>query len=48
MHDQLDRIGQDAATLRSLLTANAVRTAFLTIGTVGLFGVIAAKLRRAG
>jgi hypothetical protein len=48
MHDQLDRIGQDAATLRSLLTANAVRTAFLTVGTVGLFGIIARKLGRAG
>lgn len=31
-HDALDRIGQDAATVQSLLLANAVRTAALTLG----------------
>ena len=36
MHDQLDRIGQDAATLQSLLMANAFRTGFLTLGTCAL------------
>lgn len=32
MHDRLDRIGQDAATLDSLLQANGVRTAVITLG----------------
>jgi hypothetical protein len=36
MHDRLDRIGQDAATLDSLLQANGVRTAVLTIGAGAL------------
>ena len=36
MHDRLDVIGQDASTIASLLQANAVRTALLTLGTVAL------------
>ncbi len=32
IHDRLDRIGQDAATLDSLLQANAERTGLLTLG----------------
>ena len=35
-HDRLDRVGQDAATVDSLLRANAVRTGLLTVGTVAL------------
>ena len=46
MHDRLDRIGQDAATLQSLLLANAFRTGFLTLGTLALFGSIVRLLRR--
>jgi hypothetical protein len=36
MHDRLDALGQDAATIDSLLRANAVRTACLTLGTLVL------------
>lgn len=46
MHDQLDRIGQDSATLQSLLTANAFRTGFLTVGTLALFGTVVKLIRR--
>lgn len=35
-HDRLDRIGQDAATINSLLRANSVRTGLLTLGTAAL------------
>jgi hypothetical protein len=44
MHDRLDRIGQDAATLDSLLQANAVRTGLLTLGAGAL--VLALVRRR--
>lgn len=36
MHDRLDRIGQDAATIDSLLGANLVRSLALTVGTGAL------------
>ena len=36
MHDRLDAIGQDPATIASLLGANAVRTACLTLATLAL------------
>jgi hypothetical protein len=36
MHDRLDRIGQDPATITSLLQANGVRTALLTVGAATL------------
>lgn len=36
MHDRLDLIGQDAATIDSLLQANGVRTALLTVGAAAL------------
>ncbi len=36
MHDRLDRIGQDSATIDSLLQANSLRTVFLTAGVVAL------------
>ena len=35
-HDALDRIGQDAATIDSLLDANLLRSVLLTMGTVAL------------
>ena len=35
-HDRLDRIGQDEATIASLLDANLVRSLVLTAGTVAL------------
>jgi hypothetical protein len=35
-HDRLDAIGQDAATIDSLLDANLVRSLLLTAGTVAL------------
>jgi hypothetical protein len=35
-HDRLDRIGQDAATIDSLLEANLLRSLLLTMGTVAL------------
>ena len=46
MHDQLDRIGQDVSTIASLLQANAVRTAFLTLGTAVLGWSIVKLIRR--
>ena len=36
LHDRLDRVGRSAATLDSLLQANALRTAALTIGAAAL------------
>ncbi|MEJ2887600.1 hypothetical protein [Actinomycetospora aeridis] len=35
-HDRLDRIGQDAATIDSLLDANLLRSLVLTVSTAGL------------
>lgn len=35
-HDRLDRIGQDEATIASLIDANVVRSLALTVGTVAL------------
>ena len=35
-HDTLDRIGRDVATVQSLLQANALRTAVLTVGAGAL------------
>ena len=40
MHDRLDRIGQDAATIDSLLSANLVRSVALTVGTVALAALV--------
>jgi hypothetical protein len=34
MHDQLDRIGQDAGAIASLIQANALRTGLLTLSAV--------------
>lgn len=39
-HDALDRIGQDGPTIASLLQANAVRTALLTVGTTALVAAL--------
>jgi hypothetical protein len=36
MHDRLDAIGQDPATIDSLIQANGVRTAFITIAAGAL------------
>ena len=36
MHDRLDQIGQDAATIDSLLSANLLRSLALTAGTAAL------------
>lgn len=36
MHDRLDRIGQSAATIDSLLAANLLRSLALTVGAVAL------------
>jgi hypothetical protein len=36
MHNRLDRIGQDHATIQSLLRANLVRSVLLTAGTFAL------------
>jgi hypothetical protein len=46
MHDRLDVIGQDAATITSLLQANGLRTALLTIGAATLSWSLARLLRR--
>ncbi|HSK58442.1 MAG TPA: hypothetical protein VK935_05240 [Actinomycetospora sp.] len=35
-HDRLDRIGQDAVTIDSLLDANLLRSVLLTVGTAAL------------
>ena len=43
MHDRLDRIGQDAATLDSLLQANLVRSLALTAGTAALVWCLARR-----
>lgn len=48
MHDRLDRIGQDAATIDSLLAANLVRSLALTLGTAALGWSVARVIRRAG
>ena len=48
MHNRLDRIGQDAATISSLLRANAVRTAFLTVATAVLSSSLFRLVRRSG
>jgi hypothetical protein len=45
MHDRLDRIGQDAATLDSLLQANAVRTGLLTLGAGALVWALVRRRR---
>ena len=45
-HDRLDAIGQDAATITSLLQANTLRTALLTAGTAALVASVARVLRR--
>jgi hypothetical protein len=46
MHDRLDRIGQDAATIDSLLSANLVRSLALTVGTAALCWTVARLVRR--
>ena len=46
MHYRLDRIGQDAATVDSLLQANAVRTALMTASTAALTWITVQLLRR--
>jgi hypothetical protein len=45
-HDRLDRIGQDADTIDSLLQANALRIAALTVGTAVLGRRVGRLLRR--
>ena len=45
MHDRLDRIGQDAATLDSLLQGNLVRSLALTAGTAALVWCVARARR---
>lgn len=44
-HDRLDKIGQDAATISSLIEANAYRTGALTLGTLAL-GWCVVRMRR--
>lgn len=46
MHDQLDRIGQDTATIAGLIQANALRTALLSVGAVVLSWCLVRLLRR--
>lgn len=46
MHDRLDRIGQDAATVASLLSANLVRSLALTAGTAALVWSVARRASR--
>lgn len=46
MHDRLDAIGQDEATIVSLLHANAVRTAFMTVGAATLSWCLVRLTRR--
>lgn len=46
MHARLDRIGQDAATIDSLLSANLVRSVALTVGTAALSWSVARGIRR--
>jgi small-conductance mechanosensitive channel len=45
-HDLLDRIGQDEATISSLIQANGVRTALLTLGAVALSWSLVRLVRR--
>lgn len=45
MHDKLDRIGQSDATIDSLLQANALRTAALTIGAGVLLSALMGRRR---
>ncbi len=45
-HDRLDRIGQDAATIASLLQANALRTGLLTAGALALVVTLGRALTR--
>lgn len=45
-HDQLDRIGQDAPTIASLIQANGVRTAMLTLGAATLSWTLVRLIRR--
>jgi hypothetical protein len=45
-HNQLDREGQSEAVIDSLLRANEVRTAALTVGTVALAWIVGRALRR--
>ncbi len=47
-HARLDRIGQDAATIDSLLTANLVRSVALTVGTLALVGLVGGRACRGG
>ena len=46
MHDRLDRIGQDAATIDSLVMANGLRTACLTAATAALGWSVVRLVRR--
>lgn len=46
MHDRLDRIGQDAATIDSLLSANLLRSVALTVGAAALGWSVARLIRR--
>ncbi len=47
-HARLDRVGQDAATIDSLLTANLVRSVALTVGTLALVGLVGGRACRRG
>lgn len=47
-HDRLDRIGQDEATIASLLDANLVRSLALTAGTVSLMVALTRSRTRSG
>ncbi|MEE3851457.1 hypothetical protein VZC37_14015 [Gordonia sp. LSe1-13] len=46
MHNRLDDIGQDPATISSLIAANGVRTAFLTAGALALSWCAVRLIRR--
>jgi len=48
MHARLDRVGQDAATIDSLLSANLVRSVALTVGTVALAVLVGGRACRTG
>ncbi|MGL4176016.1 MAG: hypothetical protein ACRCSN_08045 [Dermatophilaceae bacterium] len=45
MHNRLDRIGQDSATIDDLLQANLVRSLALTLGTAALCWSVARVIR---
>jgi hypothetical protein len=47
-HDRLDRIGQDEATIASLLDANLVRSLALTAGAVALMVALTRTRTRSG